>query len=100
MELSGLDLLLSKSDAQVDEVRNGRCQRRRRLGVEQSPRPPAIAGYGLPFVVDIPIARYREISRRPSPFLARPGAPAMNPPPSAPSLTQSDQPLLADVCQA
>ncbi len=63
MELSGLDSLPSKSDAQVDEVRNGRCQRRRwrrRLGVEQCPRSPAIAGYGLPFVVDIPVARHRE----------------------------------------
>jgi hypothetical protein len=63
MELSGLDSLLSKSDAQADEIRNGRCQRRRwwqRLGVEQCPRSPAIAGYGLPFVVDIPVVRHRE----------------------------------------
>src|SRR5512140_2232457 len=59
MELSGLDSLVSKSDAQVDEVRNGRCQRRR-LRVEQCPRSPAIAGCGLPFVVDIPVVRYRE----------------------------------------
>jgi hypothetical protein len=66
MELNGLDLLLSKSDAQADEVRNGRCQRRRRLGVEQCPRSPAIAGCGLPFVVDIPVERYREDFYAPS----------------------------------